>query len=109
MSPKPVSGPQTRRRRAVVSVMAIFQQLSELNCCPAVLIEFAQDRVVLVTAESEAHTKLVQQPRFGDSGAIKFPIQEEVKRAFVPLDYFESRVCDWRVFSSSAHATPTEF
>jgi hypothetical protein len=85
--------------------MAICQHLSESNCCPAVLINFLQDRVVLVTTESEAHTKLVWQPRFGDSFAIKFPVQEEVKRAIAPLYDFENHACDWRVFSSSAHAT----
>ena len=82
-----------------------LRQLSELNYCPAVLIKFAQDRVVLVTTESEAHTKLVRQPRFWDSVAIKFPVQEEVKCAIVPLDHFENRVCG-RVSSSSAHAAP---
>jgi hypothetical protein len=92
-----------------MSEMAMFHQLSELNCRPAVSINFAQDRVVLVTTESETHTKLVRQPLFGDSVAIKFPVQEEVKRTIVPFDYFENLVCDRRVFSSSAHATPSGF
>lgn len=84
----------------------MFRQLSELNCCPAVLIDFAQDRVVFVTTESEAHTKLVRQPLFRDSVAIKFAVQEEVERTVVPLNYFENPVRGWRVFSSSANATP---
>jgi hypothetical protein len=88
--------------------MAMLRQLSELNCRPAVLIKFEQNRVVFVSTESEAHTKLVRQPRFWDSVAIKFPVQEEVKCAIVPLDHFKKLVCGWRVFSSSAHATPTE-
>jgi hypothetical protein len=96
------------KKPRVVSEMAIFQQLSELNCCSAVLIDLAQDRVVLVTTESEAHTKLIRQPPFRDSVAIKFLVQEEVKRAIVPLDYFENPVCDWRVFLSSAHAAPRQ-
>ncbi len=69
------------------------------------LIDFMQDRIVLVAAESEADTKFVRQPQLYDSSAIKFPAQEEVESAVVPLDDFKNRVCDWRVFLSSAHVT----
>jgi hypothetical protein len=92
----------------IVSAMRFFASYQNSNCRPAVSINFAQDRVVLAATESEAHTKLVRQPSFRDSVAIKFSVQEEVKSAIVPLDHFEDRVCDWRVFSSSAHATPPD-
>jgi hypothetical protein len=57
-----------------MSEIAIFRQLSENNRCPAVLIDFKQNRVVLLTTESEGHTKLLRQPRFRDVVAVEFAI-----------------------------------
>lgn len=70
------------------------------------LIDFPQNRVVLLTAESEAPAQLLRQRRCRDAAAVEFAVQEKVKRAVVRFDYFENRVRILRVFSSPAHATP---
>jgi hypothetical protein len=81
--------------------------MSENQRCLAVLKDFSQNRVLLLTTESEASTRLRRQPRFWDVVAIKLAIQEEVKRAIVLPDYFENGVLDLlRVLLSPAHATP---
>jgi hypothetical protein len=75
-----------------MSEIAIFRQLAEHKCLPAVLIDFPQDRVVFVTAESEAPTQLdrsgIPEARLPD----EFAIQEQVKCAVTGFDYFENRV-----------------
>ena len=58
------------------------------------MIDFTRNRVVLLTAESEAHTKPLRQPGFRDVIAIEFAVQEEVKYSIILFDYFESRVLD---------------
>src|SRR5260370_25456077 len=83
-----------------------LKQPSENNRCPAVLIDFTRNRVVLLTAESEAHTKPLPQPGFRDVIAIEFAVQEEVKYSIILFDNFENRVLDLvRVSSSPAQAT----
>ena len=51
-----------------------------------------QNRVALLTTESEARTQLFRKPRFRDAVAVKFAIQEEVKRSVVTFDEFENDV-----------------
>jgi hypothetical protein len=65
-----------------------FVLTSEHDLFPAVLMDFAQKGVVLLAAESVAHTKFFGQPGFRDAVAIKFTIHEEIKGAVVPFDYF---------------------
>jgi hypothetical protein len=59
---------------------------SKHNRCPTVLTDLTQNRVVLLAAESEAHTKLFRQPRFWDTAAVELSIHEEVKGAIVPFN-----------------------
>jgi hypothetical protein len=58
------------------------------------LSDFVQNRVVLLTAKTEAHTKLLRQPRLRDAFSVEFAVQKEVERAIVPSDDFENRVRD---------------
>jgi hypothetical protein len=67
-----------------------FESLSKQKRCLAVLVEFVQNRAILLTAQSKAHTKLLRQPLFWDSAAVECLIQEQVKRAVVPFDYFKN-------------------
>lgn len=69
-----------------------FESLSEPNRCPAVLVEFAQNRAILLITKPEARAKLVGQLRFWDSAAVERVIQKQVKRAFVFFYHFENPV-----------------
>src|SRR2546427_7701870 len=79
-----------------------LNQLSENNRCPAVLIDFPQNRVVLLTAESEAHTKLLRQPGFRE--LLRSSSRFE-KRSKVPSFFLTTSRTVFRVFSSPAHGT----
>ena len=89
-----------------------LNQISENNRCPAVLIDFPQNRVVLLTAESEAHTKLLRQPGFRNVFVIEFAVQEEVKSSVILLDDFENSENRLAYYSWSSctllgtHSTP---
>jgi hypothetical protein len=63
---------------------------SEEYCFPALLIHFAKDRVVFLTAESEANAKVLRQPFFCDTASVGFRIQQKVECAIVPLDNLEN-------------------
>jgi len=57
---------------------------------PAVLVDYAQNRAILLATKTEARAKLLRKPLFWDCAAVECLIQKQVEGTVVPLDYFES-------------------
>lgn len=64
----------------------------EFYCRPAVLVDFLQNRIVLVATKTEANTKFLGQPLFGDAAAIEIAIEKQVECAIIPFHHFEHLV-----------------
>jgi hypothetical protein len=77
---------------ATKGLSAKFLDPSKQKRCPAVLVEFAQNRAILLSTEPKAQAKYFRQPRFWDCAAVECLIQEQVERTVVPFDYFETPV-----------------